>query len=153
MQPNNNLATQYPSTGIHGVHQTTASKGNRNRESPSGSTMYHVASCPKLPCLGLSLASIDSLYQYCFVTAVCEAKSEGLVRYPTTLAPVTDSKTVTTHCADNAHISFGSSLNVTCASNGRWSGLIPQCECDSGYVEVRQICQGWHNNIYFITLM
>ena len=34
---------------------------------------------------------------------MCEAKSEGLVRYPTTLAPVSGSVTVTTQCADNAN--------------------------------------------------
>ena len=83
------------------------------------------------------------------------AMSEGLVRYPTTLAPVNGSVTVTTQCADNAHIGYNSSLNVTCASNGSWSGLIPQCECNTGYYAVGQICQGWqiNNNFYFITLM
>ena len=40
---------------------------------------------------------------------------------------------VSTQCADNAHIRSGSSLNVTCVSNGSWSGLIPVCTCDFGH--------------------
>ena len=68
----------------------------------------------------------------------------GLVHYPTTTAPVTGSVAVTTQCADNAHIYSPS--NVTCTSNGSWSGQIPQCECDSNYYEAkvggRQICLG-----------
>ena len=74
----------------------------------------------------------------------CEAKSEGLVHYPTTLAPVSGSVTVTTECADNAHITR-TSLNVLCSSSGDWSGD-PQCQCDTGYhsatVNGRQICRG-----------
>ena len=68
----------------------------------------------------------------------------GLVHYPTTSAPASGSVTVTTQCADNAHII--STSNVTCTSNGSWSGHIPQCECDSNYYEAkvdgRQICLG-----------
>ena len=41
----------------------------------------------------------------------CEAKSEGLVRYPTTLAPVSGSVNVATECTDNAHTTR-TSLNV-----------------------------------------
>ena len=85
-------------------------------------------------------------------SAVCRAISEGLVRYPTTLAPMNGSETVTALCADNAHIRSGSSLNVTCASNGSWSGLIPQCECDSGYHAVGQICQGLQIIIFTLKL-
>ena len=82
----------------------------------------------------------------CLDCGVCEAKSEGLVRYPTTLAPVSGSVTVTTQCADNAHITSGSSLSVRCASGGRWPGPVPQCECIEGYtIEIvggKEICQG-----------
>ena len=78
---------------------------------------------------------------------VCEAKTEGLVRYPTTLAPVSGSVTVTTQCADDAHITSGSSLSVRCESDGTWSATNVLCECDEGY-EVgnndngRETCQG-----------
>ena len=72
----------------------------------------------------------------CTDCGVCGARSVGLVRYPATLAPVSRSVTVTTQCADNSHIRTGSSLNVTCTSNGSWSGTTPQCECDEGHSEV-----------------
>ena len=76
---------------------------------------------------------------------LCEAKTDGLVPYPTTLAPESGSVTVTTQCADNAHRT-SSSLRVSCTSSGTWSGTAPQCECDSGYHAVttsgREICQG-----------
>ncbi|CAI8007483.1 hypothetical protein GBAR_LOCUS5223, partial [Geodia barretti] len=75
----------------------------------------------------------------------CPARSVGLVRYPTTLAPASGSAAVTTQCADNAHVRTGSSLSVRCSSSGSWSGTTPQCECDTGYravtVSGRQICQ------------
>ena len=70
----------------------------------------------------------------------------GLVRYPTTLAPVSVGGylPVITQCADNAH-NTSSSLEVTCISGGNWIGTTPQCECDSGYravtVSRKQICQ------------
>ena len=77
---------------------------------------------------------------------MCGALSEGLIHYPTTLAPVNGSVTVTTQCADNAHIFNSTSLNVTCTSNGSWSGETPQCQCDEGYHEVSVngtlTCQG-----------
>ncbi|CAI8021100.1 hypothetical protein GBAR_LOCUS12555, partial [Geodia barretti] len=53
--------------------------------------------------------------------------------------------TVTTQCADNAHVRNGFSLSVRCSSSGSWTGTTPQCECDTGYravtVSGRQICQ------------
>ena len=77
---------------------------------------------------------------------VCEGKTVGLVHYPTTLAPVSGSVTVTTQCVDNAHIFNSTSLNVTCTSIGSWSGKIPQCQCDERYHSVIfsevQICEG-----------
>ena len=77
---------------------------------------------------------------------MCEAKSEGLVRYPNWLAPFIDSVIVTTQCADNAH-NTSSSMNVTCTSSGNWSGVVPQCDCDSGHHvtttdDGTEICQG-----------
>ena len=77
---------------------------------------------------------------------MCKAKVIGLVHYPTTLAPVSGSMTVTTQCADNAHRT-SSSLSVSCTSSGSWSGTTPQCQCDTGYHAVtvgrRQICKGF----------
>ena len=76
--------------------------------------------------------------------AKCEAKSEGLVRYPPTMAPISGSVTVTAQCADNAHMT-SSSLSVMCTSDGSWSE-VPQCQCDTGYhavaVSGRQLCRG-----------
>ena len=76
--------------------------------------------------------------------AVCEGKTVGLVHYPTTIAPVNASVSVTARCADNAH-KTSSSLGVNCTSSGSWSGSTPQCQCDTGYHAVtisgRQICQ------------
>ena len=76
---------------------------------------------------------------------MCPSGCLGLVRYPTTLAPASGSVTVTTQCADNAHVRSGSSLSVGCTSSGSWSGTTPVCECDTGYRAVtvggRQICQ------------
>ena len=77
---------------------------------------------------------------------MCEAKSEGLVRYPTSLAPVSGSVTVTTQCVDNAQITDSSTLKVMCDSHGNWSGVVPHCYCIEGYHEVTvsgvEICQG-----------
>ena len=74
---------------------------------------------------------------------VCEARSVGLVRYPTTLAPASGSVTVFTQCADNAHRT-SSSLNVRCNSDGSWSAQTPQCACNDEYematVNGRDIC-------------
>ena len=93
----------------------------------------------KVPC-----AHILNLYHFFVASPDCHAKTEGLVRYPTTLAPDTGSVNVTTQCADNAHRT-SSSLSVSCTSSGSWSGTIPQCQCDTGYravaVNGRQICQ------------
>ena len=74
----------------------------------------------------------------------CEGKTVGLVHYPTTIAPVNGSVSVTTQCADNAHRT-SSSLSVSCTSSGNWSGTTPQCQCDIPYHAVtvggRQMCQ------------
>ena len=78
---------------------------------------------------------------------LCEAMSEGLVRYPNWIAPLIDSETVATQCADNAHRT-STSLNVTCTSDGIWPGPIPVCECDDEHHvstadDGRDICKGY----------
>ena len=78
---------------------------------------------------------------------MCEAKIEALVRYPRTQTPSNGLVTVTAECAENAHTTNSSTLNVSCASTGSWSVETLQCECDKGYtIEVTlngtQICQG-----------
>ena len=86
---------------------------------------------------------------------MCQARSVGLVRYPTTLAPASGSLTVTTQCADNAHVRTGSSLSVGCSYSGSWTGTTPQCECDAGYravtVSGSQICQCKHFSSYYLS--
>jgi hypothetical protein len=82
---------------------------------------------------------------------LCEAVSEGLVRYPNWIAPLIGSETVSTQCADNAHRT-STGLNVTCTSDGIWSGPIPVCECDDGHHvstadDGRDICRG--DNLMF----
>ena len=74
--------------------------------------------------------------------------SEGLVVYPTTLASDSGSVPATALCADNAHVSAGSSLSVSCDSDGTWSTENAVCECDEGYEVVKnenggEMCQGW----------
>ena len=79
--------------------------------------------------------------------SLCKAKSEGLVRYPNWIAPVTGFDVVATQCADNAHLA-SPSLNVTCTSDGNWSaGLVPHCDCDDGHhmstsEDGTDVCQG-----------
>ena len=77
---------------------------------------------------------------------MCQAKTQGLVHYPTTIAPASGSVTVTAQCADNAH-KTSSSLSVRCTSSGSWSSSAhPQCQCDTGYqintVDGRAVCRG-----------
>ena len=79
------------------------------------------------------------------------AATVGLVRYPTTIAPTVGSVVTTAECADNAYRT-SSDLAIECTASGSWSGLTPQCECQSGYREVSEngkvICQGaLHNQL------
>ena len=101
--------------------------------------------CQSKPVLSFSVKSRNNFPIFAGVPpTTCSERSVGLVRYPTTLAPASGSVTVTTQCADNAHVRSGSSLSVRCTSSGSWSGT-PVCECDAGYravsVSGRQICQ------------
>ena len=81
---------------------------------------------------------------------MCSAKNDGLVRYPTVLAPaVRGVITVTVQCADNANNATFFMI-VWCDILGGWQRIfskpVPRCQCNSGYriatVESREICQG-----------
>ena len=64
-----------------------------------------------------------------FTATVCEAKSEGLVHYPT----VFGGSVAYLQCADNAH-SNSSNMTAQCNSTGEWSDHSPpECLCDNGY--------------------
>ena len=80
-----------------------------------------------------------------FSARVCQGRTVGLVRYPTTLAPDSGLVYIHTDCADNAH-RISSTLSVTCSFRGHWGGAVPECQCDSGYqiavAHGRQVCQG-----------
>ena len=73
--------------------------------------------------------------------SVCEAKSEWLVRYPTTLAPPSGSTGIFVQCADNAHSTNSADMIAWCVSDGSWALTdyytvnppFPRCECDNGY--------------------
>ena len=74
------------------------------------------------------------------------------MHYPTTLAPHFGEITVSTECADNAALATGSSLSVRCSFSSSWSGITPQCQCNTGYRETgdatQRICEGLHANSY-----
>ena len=61
----------------------------------------------------------------------CATKQEGLVVFPATAAPITDSMTVTTECMPNAHPV--TDMSVTCDRSGIWDGST-ECVCDPGYI-------------------
>ena len=54
------------------------------------------------------------------------------------------SVTVIAHCADYAHSTSG--MNITCTSDGSWSGTSPVCQCIDGYrliitENTKQLCE------------
>ena len=69
---------------------------------------------------------------------VCDTDPVGLVIYPDT--PV-GSRAVNTSasCVANADVSPGSSLNITCSTDGTYAGS-PSCSCEDGYVQVGANC-------------
>ena len=58
-----------------------------------------------------------------------------VVHYNVTKAPDSGQETVYAKCADNAHTRTGANLRVFCQSDGNWSEVTPECECDEGYQE------------------
>ena len=104
------------------------------------------APIPSTLCVRAFSYSISYHFTPFIAIPYCQAKREDLAHFPTTLAPISGSKPVTTRCADNAHTRTGSSLDVTCSSDGTWSVQIPQCDCDTGYRKIsengRKKCKG-----------
>ena len=74
---------------------------------------------------------------------MCEEKTVGLVRYPTTAAPQGEGSVakVTAECVENA-VPLGPSLEVTCSWDGVWGSKEPQCECIDYYIEEASACTG-----------
>ena len=64
---------------------------------------------------------------------VCRSDPKGLVVYPDT--PIGNSTTTTSaKCTDSAIVSSGSSLTITCNTDGTFSA-VPSCFCGSGQFE------------------
>ena len=69
---------------------------------------------------------------------VCHSDPEGLVVFPDT--PIgTSAATVSAKCTDNAMVSPGSSLTITCNTDGTFFGS-PSCSCDGGHFESGESC-------------
>ena len=82
------------------------------------------------------------LLDYCSAVAICESKSEGLVRFPTKLG----NSWAVVRCADNAHSSAALQF-VLCDASGTWGMDSNQCQCNEGYRMVmaneREYCEGY----------
>ena len=71
---------------------------------------------------------------------VCLMEMVALVIYPET--PIGASGVSTSaSCAANATLSLGSSLSITCGTNGSYSGS-PTCSCVDGYFLAGETCNG-----------
>ena len=86
-----------------------------------------------------------------YPVAVCEAKSVGLVRYPTVLG----GSVAQLKCADNAQ--SRDVLTAMCSSSGSWSDRSPQCVCDELYRVKRENgqeekCEGYKDASFEITM-
>ena len=107
----NNLAVGSRQSTMSATHNNTRLPPDLTTESEieasqATSTTGATATCPGLYFIFTPTDSLLHFVGWC----VCEAKSEGLVRYPTSLAPVSGSVTVTTQCADNANTTDSSTL-------------------------------------------
>ncbi len=69
----------------------------------------------------------------------CPLQQVGLALYPDIQTPTSGQVQVDATCVESA--SAEGSLDLTCASNGEWTGS-PSCSCDCGYVESPSSCTG-----------
>lgn len=113
------------------------------------SVTYTIISLFQIQVYALSVSevlsiTINALLYVSPCNIACQAKSEGLVRYPNSSSPNQGSVAVSAECVDNAH-RISSSLTVMCNADGTWSGATPRCRCNSGYAPVNiggeEICQ------------
>ena len=70
----------------------------------------------------------------------CKSMQTGLVLYPETPAPVSDSINISITCVPNADVC--GSPPVTCDSDGMWGSQSPRCECRAGYEDRGTECRG-----------
>ena len=72
-----------------------------------------------------------------------ERQSAGIARHPATQAPVNETVSVTSQCAENAHHTELSQPNsLFCSSEGKWNNDQTVCECDWGYYRDDDVCKG-----------
>ena len=84
---------------------------------------FYLAVCDRTSCI--------QIVQLRVYRQECARKQEGLVVFPATAAPITDSMTVTTVCMTNAHPV--TDMSVTCNSLGYSDGSA-ECVWDPGYI-------------------
>ena len=78
----------------------------------------------------------------------CPTATDGLVVYPKT--PVGDrALTALASCKANATVSPGSSLSITCNTNGTYSNS-PDCSCIGGHIESGEACYGETVYIHYL---
>ena len=81
-----------------------------------------------------TLRKLNVLYK------VCPTEKVGLVVYPNT--PIGSSAVTTSaSCKANAAVSPGSSLSITCNTDGTFSGS-PSCYCKGGHFQLGETCYG-----------
>ena len=72
-----------------------------------------------------------------------ERQSAGIARRPATQAPVSETVSVTSQCAENAHQTQHSRPDaLLCSSEGKWYNDQTTCECDRGYYSDDNVCKG-----------
>ena len=103
---------------------------------------FHIAILEENSCFNLKRLQVS--YR------ICPTETTGLIIYPDT--PIgASAETVAASCTDGADVSPGSSLSVTCNTDGTFSGS-PSCSCSGGYFLSGESCHRKINE-YFFTLV